>query len=177
MEKSPPICPIKDRSGPCGRTGTKPKQRPNFAVGAAALGGPRETDRPNNWGRSPHPPRIRSAPSPKGEGFWATKGHPLFLQGIAEMPVGADLCVRPDDREPCTTGADTQVRPYSPPETSRGAFQEPILIRHGFAVPPSPLEGEGYLYRKRWLGKLRRRSGTAPAAIFANPGPGGPGGI
>ncbi len=23
------------------------------------------------------------------------------------------------------------------------AFQEPTLIRHGFAVPPSPLEGEG----------------------------------
>ena len=22
-------------------------------------------------------------------------------------------------------------------------FQEPTLIRHGFAVPPSPLEGEG----------------------------------
>ena len=45
------------------------------------------------------------------------------------------------------------------------------LIRHGFAVPPSPLEGEGYLYRERWLGKLRRRSGTAPKADFANTGP------
>ncbi len=82
------------------------------------------------------------------------------------MPVGAHLCVRPDDREPCTTGADTQVRPYSPMETSRGAFQGPTLIRHGFAVPPSPLEGEGYLYRGRWLGKLRRKSGTAQKPLL-----------
>ena len=52
--------------------------------------------------------------------------------------------------------------------------QESTLIRHGFAAPPSPLEGEGYLYRERWLGKLRRRSGTAPTPIFANPGPSGP---
>ena len=47
----------------------------------------------------------------------------------------------------------------------------PTLIRHGFAVPPSPLEGEGYLYRERWLGKLRRRKRTAPKADFANAGP------
>ena len=53
----------------------------------------------------------------------------------------------PDTR---ITGADTQVHPYSPMETSRGAFQEPTLIRHGFAVPPSPLEGEGYLHRGRF---------------------------
>jgi len=30
---------------------------------------------------------------------------------------------------------------------------------------------------ERWLGKARRTNGTAPAAIFANPGPSGPEGI
>ncbi len=30
---------------------------------------------------------------------------------------------------------------------------------------------------ERWFGKPRRRCGTAPAAIFANPGPSGPAGI
>ena len=37
-------------------------------VGAAALGGPRETDRPHNWGRSPHPSRLRRATFPLGGG-------------------------------------------------------------------------------------------------------------
>ena len=32
-------------------------------------------------------------------------------------------------------------------------------------------------HRERWLKKPRRMSGTAAAAIFANPGPSGPGGI
>ena len=31
-------------------------------------------------------------------------------------------------------------------------------------------------HRYRWLGKVRRRSGTALTAIFADPGPSGPGG-
>ena len=64
--------------------------------------------------------------------------------------------------------------PLRAPAEIWAAFQEPTLIRHGFAVPPSPLEGEGYLYRERWLRKLRRKSGTAPSEIFANPGPSGP---
>ena len=38
--------------------------------------GLRETERSYNQDRSPHPPRIRSAPSPKGEGFWAADSRP-----------------------------------------------------------------------------------------------------
>ena len=34
-----------------------------------------------------------------------------------------------------------------------------------------------YPHGERWLGKARRRTGTAPAAIFANSGPSGPAGI
>ena len=33
--------------------------------------------------------------------------------------------------------------PLGAPAEMWAAFQEPTLIRHGFAVPPSPLEGEG----------------------------------
>ena len=52
---------------------------------------------------------------------------------------------------------------------------------------PSPLKGEGFRAtarvaptaktdQERWLGKLRRRPGTAPRTNFANPGPSGPAG-
>src|SRR5699024_10248947 len=33
--------------------------------------------------------------------------------------------------------------PIGGPAEMWATFQEPTLIRHGFAVPPSPLEGEG----------------------------------
>ena len=46
-----------------------------FSIGAAALSGPRETDRLHNRGRSPHPPPS-GAPSPKGEGKGDRKGRP-----------------------------------------------------------------------------------------------------
>ena len=69
-------------------------------VGAAALGGPRETDRLHNQGRSPHPPPS-GAPSPKGEG----------LRGFAEIPVGAHLCVRPDYQMPAQPGRTHRSAP------------------------------------------------------------------
>ena len=52
-------------------------------------------------------------------------------------------------------------RPYSPPETSRGAYHAPAVN----------------MRRERWFGKLRRGNRAAKPGIFANPGPGGPEGI
>ena len=163
-------------------------------VGAAALGGPWETDRPHNRDCSPHPPPS-GAPSPKGEGLWVTKSRPCFCGDLLECPQGRTyvcaLMIRslrrrsgipqspPDggDSPLSQGGREGQApplrnlrmlsyfgsgrrklpgwaadsRPYSPPETSRGAFQEPTLIRHGFAVPPSP-----------WRGKARATARVAP---------------
>ena len=77
--------------------------------------------------------------------------------------------------------AATWGRPYNALETCP-------LIRHDLRschLPPkgkaygppqeSPLRGKPD--RERWLSKARRTHGTAPAAIFADPGPSGPAGI
>ena len=77
--------------------------------------------------------------------------------------------------------AATWDRPYNALETCP-------LIRHDLRSCHLPPKGKAYgppqgspLQRKpdheRWFGKPRRRCGTAPAAIFANPGPSGPEGI
>ena len=82
------------------------------------------------------------------------------------------MSVGPDDPAGRSAqGRNSEGRPYSPAETSRGAFQEPTLIRHGFAVPPSPLEGEGYLYRERWLRKLRRETESPSHRLTAATAP------
>ena len=46
-----------------------------------------------------------------------------------------------------------------------------------FLVGAGPRPARQDSYRERWLGKLRRRYWTTPAAIFAPPGPSGPVGI
>ena len=46
-----------------------------------------------------------------------------------------------------------------------------------FLVGAGPRPARQDSYRERWLGKPRRRYWTAPAAIFAPPGPSGPVGI
>ena len=56
------------------------------------------------------------------------------------------------------------TRPYEEP----GTF--PI-----YAAGAGPRPARRDLHRYRWLGKPRRGPKTAPAAIFANPGPSGPG--
>ena len=77
--------------------------------------------------------------------------------------------------------AATWDRPYNALETCP-------LIRRDLRSCHLPPKGKAYgrpqgspLQRKpdheRWFGKPRRRCGTAPAAIFANPGPSGPEGI
>ena len=69
-----------------------------------------------------------------------------------------------------------------PPAGDCLSRQEVTLIRPPLGAP-SPLEGEGWAgghvgpplrretNRDHWLGKLRRKSGTAPRADFANAGP------
>ena len=58
------------------------------------------------------------------------------------------------------------TRPY-------GGYRSDCVVLVGAGPRPARQD----LHRERWLGKARRRSGTAPVLIFANPGPSGPGGI
>ena len=44
----------------------------------------------------------------------------------------------------------------------------------GLLLGPVPDRSAQNSHRERWLGKLRRRPGTAPRTNFANPGPSGP---
>ena len=54
----------------------------------------------------------------------------------------------------------------------RGCRDGPVLLP---GAGPRPARQDSH--RERWLKKPRRSYGTAPAAIFANPGPSGPEGI
>ena len=58
------------------------------------------------------------------------------------------------------------TRPY-------GGYRSDCVVLVGAGPRPARQD----LHRERWLGKARRRSGTAPVLIFANPGPSGPAGI
>ena len=79
-----------------------------------------------------------------------------------------------------------------PPLTRRAFFRSKSCLSREHPHPPpsgapSPLKGEGFRAtarvaptaktdQERWLGKLRRRPGTAPRTNFANSGPSGPAG-
>ena len=58
------------------------------------------------------------------------------------------------------------TRPY-------GGYKTAAFFSQG-PVPDRPTQDS---HRERWLGKARRTNGTAPAEIFANPGPSGSAGI
>ena len=95
--------------------------------------------------------RGRSQTGPPGSGFLRGVGAAL----AADRPAGA---ARPGGRalgnlqgergKPLPYERNARFRvcagePLGAPAEMWAAFQEPTLIRHGFAVPPSPLEGEG----------------------------------
>ena len=89
-------------------------------------------------------------------------------------------------------------RRFAAPSFDKGGFGRRAFFRskgclsreHPHPPPsgaPSPLKGEGLRAaarvaptaktdQERWLGKLRRRPGTAPRTNFANSGPSGPAG-
>ena len=69
-------------------------------------------------------------------------------------------------------------RPRKPPGRAAQVCR-PYGISGGclYFVGAGPRPARQYTHRERLLGKPRRKSGTAPAAIFANPGPSGPEGI
>ena len=89
-------------------------------------------------------------------------------------------------------------RRFAAPPFDKGGFGRRAFFRsrsrllrgHPHPPPsgaPSPLKGEGLRAaarvaptaktdQERWLGKLRRRPGTAPRTNFANSGPSGPAG-
>ena len=108
-------------------------------------------------GAQPHPPRIRSAPSPwKGEGFRAADSRPYggyrscFVLSQGPVP----------DRPACSH--------MGPPLRFSKIF--PGLGRGG------PWASRRQRPRYRLLGKPRRGNGAAEPEIFAYPAPSGPGG-
>ena len=106
----------------------------------------------------PHPPRIRSAPSPlQGEGLRAT----ARVAPTAEIRLGALARQSQARKRNRTSRKFCRPRAQWPGGRGRAANSRPYGDTH-----PATL-----------VRKPRRGSGIAPAAIFANPGPSGPEGI
>ena len=85
--------------------------------------------------------------------------------------VGGRLCGRPHGAALADiSGASRNGRVLDPP--LRRIWERPRCFRRGRSQTGPPGFASGAL-----AGKPRRRSGTAPAAIFADPGPSGPAGI
>ena len=126
-------------------------------------------------GRRPRRPakgplRFQSPPSsashalgtfPKGEGLGGAGGAPLreFRKRRAEV-------VAP------YTKKRSIIAPSSAPVCALGHLPPRGKACRRLIAAPTANQ-----HQCRWFGKPRRRCGTAPAAIFANPGPGGPAGI
>ena len=93
--------------------------------------------------------------------------------------------MRAADSRPCK--GNRSLIPYPSRATARAApaaLRKSCLKSGGRVLSLSllfagagPRPARQHTYRERWFGKPRRRCGTAPAAIFANPGPSGPAGI
>ena len=143
---------------------------------SGASGRPRPTERLAKSGRPKAAPTVSTGPYAKTKPFPSSVicfANATFPQGKAfgrliaaptvhRKPVGARFKNPPSSvtASPCPP-TPFGLRPFPPDRGNR----------------PSPLEGEGYLYRERWLRKLRRKHGTAPKANFANAGPSGPAGV
>ena len=128
-------------------------------------------------------PRIR----PQGKAWQA---HNVRPYGIQQTVPGADGRGTPQGGFSCPCGAiHLQPLPYesqeNPPCLGRGApwgsrrgqaKRSPSSAPFGgiFPLGGGRLRARQDSHRERWLRKPRRMSGTAPAAIFANPGPSGP---
>ena len=113
----------------------------------------RKTDHPHNQDRSPHPPQCAHwGTFPQGKAF----GRLIAAPTVHRKPAGVRFKNPPSSvtASPCPP-TPFGLRPFPPDRGNR----------------PSPLEGEGYLHRERWLGKLRRGCGTAAVKIFNPPGP------
>ena len=115
-------------------------------------------------------------------------------------PCRGKACGRPGGAAP-TAGLEAVIpfrrgRTLAGPHTRRAEVVAPYTKKRSIIAPSSaPVCALGHLpprgracrrliaaptanqHQCRWFGKPRRRCGTAPAAIFANPGPGGPAGI
>ena len=145
------ICPIKSRGGP----GVPPLRIPSASLHSAPS--------PKREGcgrvRTPAPTRIQERSRSPRRGRSQT-GQPSMGKfpgyGGRGTPQGGFSC-------PC--GAiHLQPLPYG--------FQESLSVLGRGA----PWGSRQNAHRYRWLGKVRRRSGTSLTAIFADPGPSGPGG-
>ena len=90
--------------------------------------------------------------------YWAWENRAYYLFGLN---LGGKFWR--DFRGRGKGGASGRPRPTKYGNGSAGGHMGPPLRR----IP----------HRERWLGKVRRRCGIAEAAIFAYPGPSGPGGI
>ena len=118
-------------------------------VGAAALGGPRETDRPHNWGRSPHPSGLRPAPLP-----FLAFGHFPLTGGIGLLQGGREG--------------------QAPPLRNLRMLSYFGLGRR--KLPGWAADSRPYRTYKRLSGEYRRgRSQTGPPSMGKFPGYGGRG--
>ena len=113
----------------------------------------------------PHPPQC---------GHWGACPYPLCRCATSSLPLLAF------GHFPLTWGIGPLIRGVGPPGEAYGR-------PHGAAPTANPeatssFTGAGpkparrHTHRERWLRKLRRRCGTAPAVIFARSGPSGPDG-
>ena len=109
---------------------------------------------------------LRSAPSPKGEGCGRVRTPaPTRIQGRSRSPRrGRSQTGQPSMGKFPGYGGRGKPLPYG--------FQESLSVLGRGA----PWGSRQNAHRYRWLGKVRRRSGTALTANFADPGPSGPGG-
>ena len=81
-------------------------------------------------------------------------------------------------RRPQAAKLSARWRAGSSRPTKKRSIIVPSSAPFGGTFPQwGGLEERQNTQRVRWLGKPRRGSGTAPAAVFANPGPSGPAGI
>ena len=123
------------------------------------------------------PPIQRDHPRKRGPGkavLWARSARRprprwRFAYFFATEKVG---------RRPQAAKLSARWRAGSSRPTKKRSIIVPSSAPFGGTFPQwGGLEERQNTQRVRWLGKPRRGSGTAPAIIFANPGPSGPAGI
>ena len=140
-------------------------RRPRRPAGAHCAPLQLKRTRVHSWDRSPHPSRPSVVPPSLS---------PLSLRDIIPTPFGLrpfppDRGNRPLDKGSRPPGEGLRATARVAPTAEKNRPR-----RQGHAVCACGRPKATPTDRARWFGKLRRRCGTASAAIFAHPGPGGP---
>ena len=113
-------------------------------------------------GGCPHPPAVGRHP-PVGTILAAARPYRGGASGRPRPTGGGNLR---GGRPGCAAPTGGTKR-----QDNRDRSPHPVQCAHWTTFP----QGKAILHRERWLVKARRTEGTAPAEIFTNPGPSGPG--